>query len=100
MFDGGIVIRLDEWETSGLRPFASAGVGYVRQLHEEQELVEDGHLFYVGGGVTHPLFSRAQGLIRAASVRADVRLNVVSLRARRGSRAQGSVSGSIVWSPV
>ncbi len=36
VFDGGIVIRLDEWETWGLVPFASAGVGYVRQLHEEQ----------------------------------------------------------------
>ena len=49
----------------GLTPFASAGAGYVRQLHEEQALVETGHLFYVGGGFTRPLFSRSQGLIRA-----------------------------------
>jgi len=97
VFDGGIVIRLDEWETSGLAPFASAGLGYVRQLHEEHELGEDGYLFYVGGGFTHALFSGAQGLIRAASVRADLRLNLISMELDEGSRSQGSVSGSIVF---
>jgi hypothetical protein len=96
-FDGGILIRLDEWETSGLAPFASAGLGYVRQLHEGKQLGEDGHLFYVGGGFTHALFSRTQGLIRAASVRADLRLNLISMELDEGSRPQGSVSGGIVF---
>ena len=97
VFDGGIVIRLDEWGTSGLAPFASAGVGYVRQLHEEHELGEDGYLFYVGGGFTHALFSGGQGLIRAASVRADLRLNLISMELDDGRRSQGSVSGSLVF---
>jgi hypothetical protein len=96
LFEGGIVIRLDEWETSGLTPFAAAGLGYVRQLHEGEQLGEDGHLFYVGGGFTHALFSRAQGLIRAASVRADLRLNLISMDLDEGSRPRGSVSGGIV----
>jgi hypothetical protein len=96
VFDGGVVIRFAEWAGMGLTPFASAGAGYVRQLHEGQALVETGHLFYVGGGFTHPLFSRPQGLIRAAGVRADVRLNVFYLELDEGSRSQGSVSGSFV----
>jgi hypothetical protein len=96
VFDGGVVIRFAQWAGMGLTPFASAGAGYVRQLHEGQELVETGHLFYVGGGFTHPLFARPQGLIRAASVRADLRLNVFYLELDEGSRPQGSVSGSLV----
>ena len=96
VFDGGVVVRLPELEGMGLTPFASAGAGYVRQLHEEQALVETGHLFYVGGGFTRPLFSRSQGLIRAMSVRADLRLNLFYLELDEGSRQQGSVSGSLV----
>ena len=96
VFDGGIVVRFGAWDGVGLTPFATAGLGYVRQLHEEHELVEDGHLFYVGGGVTHTVFSRPQGLIRAASVRADVRLNVFSVELDESNRPQGSVTGSLV----
>ncbi len=95
-FDGGVIVRLPELEGMGLTPFASAGAGYVRQLHEAQALVESGHLFYVGGGFTRPLFSRSQGLVRAMSVRADLRLNLFYLELDEGSRQQGSVSGSLV----
>jgi hypothetical protein len=95
-FDGGVVVRLPELEGMGFTPFASAGAGYVRQLHEGQALVESGHLFYVGGGFTRPLFSRSQGLIRAMSVRADLRLNLFYLELDEGSRQQGSISGSLV----
>lgn len=94
-FDGGVLVHLDELEAFGLKPFAIGGFGYVRQLHEEQQLVEDGHLFYVGGGVMRPLFSRAQGFIRSASVRGDLRLNVLSLDLDEGSRSQGSASASL-----
>jgi hypothetical protein len=96
VFDGGVLIHLDEGEAFGLKPFVTGGAGYVRQLHEDQ-LVETGHLFYVGGGVTRPLFSRAQGFIRSGSIRADFRLNVLSLELEAdSSRLQGSVSASFV----
>jgi hypothetical protein len=97
LFDGGVVIRLNELDGMGLLPFASAGAGYVRQLHEGDNLVEEGQLFYVGGGLTRVIFSRPQGFIRAASVRADLRLNVFSLDLDKDSRLQGSVAGSIVF---
>ena len=96
VFDGGVVVRLDELRAFGLRPFASGGVGYVRQLHEDQQLVETGHLFYVGGGVTQPLFSRAQGFIRSGCIRADLRLNVLSLELEEDNRPQGSISASLL----
>lgn len=96
VFDAGVVIRFVEMDVMGLTPFASGGAGYVRQLHEGQGLVETGHLFYVGGGFTRALFSRPQGLIRAATARADLRLNVYGMELEDGSRSRGSVSGSLV----
>jgi len=96
VFDGGVLVHLDELGAFGLKPFASGGVGYVRQLHEDQQLADTGHLFYFGGGVTRPLFSRAQGFIRSGSIRADLRLNVLSLELESDSRLQGSVTGSLV----
>ncbi len=97
VFDGGIAIKLGELETMGLVPFASAGAGYVRQLREGDGFAEEGQLFYAGGGFTRVLFSRPQGLIRAASVRADLRLNVLSLDLEANSRLQGSLAGSVVF---
>jgi hypothetical protein len=97
VFEGGVVIRLYELETMGLLPFASAGAGYVRQLHEEQTLVEEGHLFYVGGGFTRVLVSRPSGLIRAVGLRADLRLDVISTEFDEDSQPHGSVAGSIVF---
>jgi hypothetical protein len=97
VFDGGVVIRLNELETMGLMPFASAGAGYVRQLHEGGSLVEEGQIFYVGGGFTRLFYSRSQGFIRAASARVDLRLNVFSLDLDEDSRSQGSLAGSVVF---
>ena len=96
IFDGGVLVRLDELQALGLMPFAIGGLGYIRQLHEDQRLVETGHLFYVGGGVMRELFSRPQGFIRSGSIRADLRLNVLSLELEEDSRPQGSVSASLV----
>ncbi len=95
VFDGGILIHLDELQALGLMPFATGGLGYVRQLHDQQ-LVETGHLFYGGGGVMRELFSRPQGFVRSGSIRADLRFNVLSLELDEDSRSQGSVSASLV----
>ena len=50
----------------------------------------------MGGGLSRLLLARAQGFIRAVSLRADLRLNLMSLESDDGTRPQGSVSGSIV----
>src|SRR4029450_4774248 len=58
LIDGGVVIRLNEFRVEGWGPFATAGAGYLRQLHEGLTLSEHGHLFYVGGGVRRMLLLR------------------------------------------
>jgi hypothetical protein len=92
-FDGGVVVR---FAAGSVIPFASAGAGYVRQLHEGQALVETGYLFYVGGGFTFPLVSRPQGFFRAVGIRTDLRLNLLYLDLDEGNRQQGSASGSLL----
>src|SRR5262245_3632495 len=78
LIDGGVVITLDELRVGGWQPFAAAGAGYLRQLHEGLTLTEDGHLFYVGGGVRRLLMSRDKGFLRGLGARGDVRLNILS----------------------
>lgn len=94
-FDGGLAVRLNEWRFLGLVPFASGGAGYLRQLHEGQTLVEEGQLYYAGGGVTRELLERGRGLVRSAGLRADVRLYVFSGVVSLGDRwrRQGAFSG-------
>lgn len=78
LIDGGVVIRLSEFRMKSWEPFAAAGAGYLRELHEGLTLSEDGHLFYVGGGVRGLLKLRPKGLVRGVGARGDVRLNVLS----------------------
>jgi hypothetical protein len=76
--DGGVVFRIDEWRLAGLAPFVTAGAGYLRQLHTGQTLVEQGHSYYLGGGVRRAFLARDRHLVKAAGVRADVRLDLLS----------------------
>lgn len=54
------------------RPFAIAGGGYLRQLHEDNALVETGQIYHVGGGVQY-LLRGADGSVRPLGIRGDVR---------------------------
>jgi hypothetical protein len=78
VFDGGIVVRLSELRMKSWEPFATAGAGYLRQLHEGLTLSEHGQVFYFGGGVRRVLMLRPKGLFRGLGIRGDVRLNVLS----------------------
>ena len=53
-------------------PFAMAGGGYLRQLHENATLVQTGRFYQIGGGVSALLVSRPRFLTRGAGVRFDV----------------------------
>jgi len=77
VIDGGLVLHLGRLG-SGVRPFVTAGAGYLRQLHEGQVVVEDGTVFYAGGGLKYGLISRSQGLVKIVGLRGDARLNVLS----------------------
>ena len=77
VIDGGLVVHLGLLG-NGVRPFVTAGAGYLRQLHEGQVVVEDGSVFYAGGGLKYGLMSRSQGLVKILGLRGDARLNVLS----------------------
>jgi hypothetical protein len=73
MVEGGITAQLARWRIGRLMPFASGGGGYLRQLHQGRQLVENGQTYYVGGGFRYPLTTRPRGLVRSSGIRADVR---------------------------
>jgi hypothetical protein len=52
--DGSVLWHLTQLSFAGGRgvPFLSGGVGYLRELHENDELVETGTEYHAGGGVT------------------------------------------------
>jgi hypothetical protein len=58
---------------SRLAPFATAGAGYLRQLHESGTLVETGRFYQFGGGVKYLLVSRPGSHLKGIGARIDVR---------------------------
>jgi hypothetical protein len=68
--DGSVLFHLTGVSFAGGRgiPFVSAGAGYLRDLHEKNEVAETGHELHVGGGI-HYWFGQGK---HRAGVRADV----------------------------
>jgi len=73
--EASLLVRLDEIRL-GRRtiPFLSGGGGYLRQLHQGLTVIEEGHLYHLGGGIKHWLVARDRGFVRAAGLRADGRV--------------------------
>ena len=97
VIDARVVIMLDEVRL-GQRtiPFATAGAGYLRQLHEGHTVIDEGRIYHVGGGLKHWLLARDRGLLKAAGVRLDARLYVLTsgITFDDNPRPQGAISGS------
>ena len=69
--EGAAVMELTRWHVGAHgAPFISAGVGYVRALHEDRILVDEGVLWHAGGGVNFLLRSSPG---TALGVRLDAR---------------------------
>ena len=73
---GALIVTLDAIRIGAIVPFASAGAGYLRQLHEGLTLIEEGTVYHVGGGVKRSLTVRDRGLIKGAGLRGDLRLDL------------------------
>jgi hypothetical protein len=58
---------------SRFAPFVVGEVGYLRELHDEQTLVQTGRVIEIGGGATYPLVSNARGPFGQVGARVDVR---------------------------
>jgi len=97
VFEGRVVIMLEELRL-GQRtvPFATAGAGYVRQLHEGRTVIDNGRGYHVGGGLKHWLFARDRGVLKAAGARIDARLYVLTagITFDDDPRPQGAISGA------
>lgn len=78
VLQGGVAAHLARWQKGRAAPFASAGVGYLRQLHDGHALVQNGKSWYVGGGLRYPLKdARARGL-NSAALRVELRATILT----------------------
>jgi hypothetical protein len=71
---GGVLWYLPNraW-TRRFAPFAMAGGGYLRQLHDQATLVETGRFYQFGGGLTYLLVSSRHFHTKGIGARVDVR---------------------------
>jgi len=66
------ILQLPVRMGSRMRPYATVGAGYLRQLHEDRLLAETGRIYHGGVGVRYWLRGGST-TSRALGVRADVR---------------------------
>jgi opacity protein-like surface antigen len=78
IFEGSLVVNLTRLQFQGGRgmPFASAGAGYVRQLHDGNTLVETGTAYHVGGGLKYAFTSGRRRIPHSIGLRGEARLYV------------------------
>ncbi len=72
VFDAGAVWQLPFRLGRRMRPFVAGGFGYLRQLHQDRTLVEQGQIYYAGGGLRYWLRG-GDGVKRSLGLRADAR---------------------------
>ncbi len=67
VFDGSAVYHFSNAAFSNGRgvPFVTGGAGYLRELHEERSLIEDGWEFHAGGGIKWGFGARGRLGLRA-----------------------------------
>lgn len=97
IFDGSILFHLTNLQFAGGRgvPFVAAGAGYLRELHEGNELVETGTEYHAGGGVKI-WFGEGR---RRAGIRADVGVSIRDggYAGDGGSKTLPTAGASIVY---
>jgi hypothetical protein len=72
--EASLLVHLARWAIAGrATPFATAGGGYLRHLHEGRTLAETGSIYHVGGGVTLLLGSGRQGWLKGTGLKVDAR---------------------------
>ena len=95
--EGAVLVHVDEARLGGAVPFASAGAGYLRQLHEGLTVIDAGRVYHVGGGLKHWFVVRDRGFARAAGIRVDARLYLLDggMSIDDGPRPHTAISGSV-----
>jgi hypothetical protein len=78
LIGGDVLWFLPSQRRPRIQPFVLGGLGYLRQLHEAATLVETGHYYDVGGGVSFLLATGRHLHTNGAGVRVDARAVVRS----------------------
>jgi len=93
IFDAAILVNFGT-RTGRAVPFVRAGVGYLRELHEDNVLVETGLAYHVGGGATFWLGRRGR-----TGVRVDARVYVLrdGIDLDNGSRTVPAAGAAFVF---
>ena len=73
IIEGGLLAQLRQWRTRRFAPFATGGIGYLRQLHDGRTVVETGRTYYIGGGLYYVRTSASPRRVKAIGLRTDVR---------------------------
>jgi hypothetical protein len=73
ILDGALIAAFGTTRSGRVTPFVRVGAGYLRQLHENNLLVETGQAYHAGGGVT-AWFGRRPGRM---GLRVDARIYVL-----------------------
>ncbi|MEZ5287242.1 MAG: hypothetical protein R2712_21060 [Vicinamibacterales bacterium] len=90
LVEAGIVWQVPGPVVAGrLRPFVSAGGGYLRQLYSERTLVETGRVFHAGGGMRYWLRG-GDGVRRSLGLRGELRVLVRSGGVEFADRARAA----------
>jgi hypothetical protein len=94
VFDGSVVWNFARYGRRVV-PFVYGGAGYLRELHEEDALVEEGLEYHAGGGVKW-WFGEGR---RRFGARGDIGISIRDggFDFGEGSRAVPVVSGSLVY---
>ncbi len=95
IIDAALVANVGSGQDSRVRPFVRVGAGYVRELHNDNLLVETGTAYHAGGGVTVWLSQNK----RRFGVRADARVYVINggINFDSGNRTSGAGGAALVF---
>ena len=94
--DGSLLLHLTGLSFAGGRgvPFVSAGGGYLRELHEQTQLIETGREYHAGGGVKFWMGTGARLGIR---VDAGASMRSGGVDFRTGRRTAPMAAGSVMY---
>jgi hypothetical protein len=73
MIGAGVLWYVPMARTARFAPFATAGGGYLRQMHEQATLVDTGHFYQFGGGASVLLVSGRHFGTKGIGARVDAR---------------------------
>lgn len=97
VIDGSVLVMLAGRDGGRFIPFAAAGAGYLRQLHEDRALAEKGRTYHAGAGMRYVLRARGRGAAPGVGFRGDVRIHLFTggvAPPENGRRWQPLLSGS------